>query len=183
MPRVASHPTLPSVTELLAGVGLTRSYDGIDPKYAHRGQMLHEAIAMHLDGLEVPMLAPEIAGGFDAFLEFLDNTGFMVGMTEETLIHEPYGYVGTLDARGLLDNVRCIVDWKFTSNVDAAGARLQLAGYGLLAAHCFPTVTYERRYVVQLEKTGHHKVLDMTDEHSTQVFLAALIVFKAKAKR
>lgn len=183
MPRVASHPLLPSVTEIIAGVGLSRSYAGVDPKYAQRGRALHEVIAMALDGLEVPDLPPELQGGYAAFLEFQAATGFVVEATEETLVHEPYGFVGTLDARGLVNGVRAICDWKFTESVDAGGARIQLAGYGILDAHRWPEAPAERRYVVQLSKGGHHKLLDVTDEYSTQVFLASLIVFKAKEKR
>jgi hypothetical protein len=167
---------------VLADVGLTRAYPpDMDPKYALRGQALHETIAWYLAGeLDVASIHPELRGGFKAFLEFEQATSFVAVATEETLVHATYGYVGTLDARGKVNGLHAIVDWKFTQSVDAAGARLQLAGYGLLSSHCHPAPAIERHYVVQLGKDGHHKLLDMTDEHATQVFLAALIVWRER---
>ena len=182
MPRIKEFPDLPSVTEILAAVGLTRSYEGVAPHYAQLGTALHLAIHLHTRGeLEVASLHPEVRPGFDAFLEFEARERLVVIHSELALVH-PQGFVGHLDLVASVGDVeRAIIDIKYSDAPDIKGATYQLAGYGLLHDHAYPETPAEERYVLPLSKKGKRaELVRVTDAYSKQIFLAALIVERAK---
>ena len=188
-PRSTAHPTLPSVTEVLAACGLTSNYGFVEAEklemYRQRGQALHLAIQWDAEGtLDRDSLHPEIRPGFDAYREFCFEHGHIAECSELELTH-PYGFQGHLDRVGLVDGARALIDWKYSDSVDVNGARWQLAGYGLLYAHNYPDRPAEKRLVVGLGKDGRPKITDVTDGYAEQVFTAAVVVYRARmeAKR
>ena len=190
MPRIPTHPELPSVTEVLANVGLAGDYRHVDPELRARamarGKGLHRAIELHhADRLDLGSLHPELQPAFEGYLAFLDAHVHKPLASELALIH-PHGYVGHLDRIGAVDGALALVDFKLTDGPDLVAARLQLAGYRLLwdaQGEGRREDPVERCYVLQLSKGGGFRLHDLTDAYAMQEFLAALIVWRAKHRR
>lgn len=174
------------MTEILKALGLCDDYAFVPDHARDRGTALHQAIQWFEDGtLDTNSLHPEIIQPFTAYQRFVEDTGHMVESSEVELVH-PWGFCGHLDRVGLVNGDRAICDWKSGTTVDLKGATLQLAGYGLLYAHQFQTEYPEtrlpdvKRYVVNLRPDGTYKLIDVTDDHATQVFTAAVMVYHAR---
>lgn len=195
MPRIPTHPDFPSVTEILADVGLAGDYRHVDPEVRvramARGKGLHRAIELHhADRLDLDSLHPELRPAFDGYLEFIDAHVHKPIDSELALVH-PHGYVGHLDRTGAVDGALSLLDFKLTDSPDLAAARLQLAGYRLLWDAQLPEGQVyppredeiERCYVLQLPKGGGFRLHDVTDAYAMTEFNAALIVYRAKQRR
>jgi hypothetical protein len=184
-PRVASHPTFPSVTEILESCGLSNGYAFLGERretYLAMGKARHLAIQYHAEGtLDYASLHPDIKAQFDSYLALVETRRWVAIASEVELVH-PYGFVGRLDAVGLMDDEVSIVDWK-GGNADLKAAKLQLAGYGLLWNYNHPEQPAVKRYAVPLVKNGVAKPVDVTDAYSEQIFLAAVIVHRAKEEK
>jgi hypothetical protein len=183
---------VPSVTEILQGVGLTRDYSflpaGRRDQLSQTGKWLGQAIQWYHEGtLDTNSLSSAIRPGFDAYLEFLEDEGWEWLGSEVELFH-PWGFCGHLDLFGIAPDVGVeVLDIKFTDAPDMRGASLQLAGYGILYDHNapsmrsgrhYPLAPHVRRRILQLTRDGHYKTHDVTDAHWTSVFSAAVVVYK-----
>jgi hypothetical protein len=169
------------VTEILAAVGLTRSYRNTDPRYAQLGTALHQTIAWHHAGtLDESTIHPEVKPGYEAYLDWCQMASHVPRCSELELVH-PHGFVGHIDRVGSVGSVEtALIDWAYSNNADVKGKTLQCAGYRLLWDHAHPERPIERCYVVQLGKDGVPQSHDVTDDYAMQVFTAALIVERAK---
>lgn len=174
---------LPSVTEILAALGLTRSYDGIDPKYAQRGHALHETVAWYLAGeLDEASVHEDVRPGLDAFVDFQVKEGYVSLYSELELVH-PFGFVGHVDLIGKLEGIT-VLDIKYSESPDLKAAALQLAGYRLLYDHAHPEEPAQACEVLRLSpKTGKYKRIKVTDDDATSIFLAAVVVYQAREGR
>lgn len=183
----------PSVTEILADVGLSADYRAIlgskQQYYSERGRALHQAIQYYHEGLLRPedgvlneeTLHPLIRPGFTAYRRFLEETGPEVWHTELEMIHEPFGFCGHLDWAGALNRQPALIDYKYSDSPDLPAARLQLAGYEILYTKVYPQWPVERRYVLALSPKGDgYRLHDVTDTGALNVFMGALLVWKAK---
>lgn len=180
---------IPSVTEILTAVGLCQDYSFLGDQaeyYRNRGTAIHQAIQWFEEGtLDEASLHPEIRPALAAYRRFVEETGHMVEASELELIH-PWGFCGHLDRVGLVNGDLAICDWKSGTSLDLKGATLQLAGYGLLYAHQLGIEYPDRplpdvkRYIVHLKPDGTYKLIDVTDAYSLQIFLAAVIVHRAR---
>lgn len=179
MPRLAAHPTLPSVTEIIAGVGLAWDYKGIDEKYSLLGKAAHETVHLRALGeLDLASVHPDVAPALRGYEQWALDVGHVPLASEQELVHTGYGYVGHLDRVGSVHAyTRALVDWKYTDSPDLKAARIQLAGYRIAWDFVHPEAPIERCFVVQLRKDGRAVPHDLTDDYARQVFLAALIVF------
>ena len=177
---------LPRVTEILQVVGLGFNGDGIPAaRLEHarlRGQALHLAIRYHHEGvLDEASLHPDILLGFEAYRRFLKDTGHEPIASEIELIHEAYGFMGHPDRVGWLHGKRVILDWKNTDSFDFWPAALQLSAYKLLWEANHPTELIQATFAVQLSpSTGKYQLRVVEAEKYQQIFLAALVVFRAK---
>lgn len=184
MPRIASRPELPSVTEVLADVGLTRAYPpDMDPKYSQLGHAVHETLAWHAEGLlDDASMHPDVRVRFDAYLDFLAKEQHVPFVSEVELIHDGWGVVGHADRVGSVGDVEtALIDWKCSDSVDLKGATLQVGAYRALWNACHPERPVERGYVVALQRDSTYRLIDVTDTgYAESVFLAALIIFKAR---
>jgi hypothetical protein len=196
MPSVGG---LPSVTEILADVGLSADYRAIlgskQQYYSERGRALHLAIQYYHEGLLKPeegvlnetTLHPLVKPGFLAYKRFLEETGHLARHTELEMIHEEYKFCGHLDREGELTARSCLIDFKYSDSPDLEAARYQLAGYDILYRHRFPRGPVpERRYVLALSPSGRgsgYMLHDVTDDLAIQTFVAALMVYQAKRRR
>lgn len=124
--------TIPSVTQVLKELGLTRSYDGVDDFYRMRGTAVHKAIELHLRGtLDEQSVDPVCLPYFVAFKRFLQDRGDEFE-SELPLYSQSLGCAGTIDLVQHIDDSSVIIyDAKCTESVDP-GAELQLCAYQLL---------------------------------------------------
>lgn len=145
--------TIPSVTQILKELGLSRSYDGVDPFYRDRGTAVHKCIELYLKGtLDELSIDPVCLPYFNAAREFLgDRCGRFE--SELPLYSESLGYAGTVDLIEHISDTECIIyDAKCTESVDPA-AELQLCAYQILVEqNCKKTV--RGKFPLQLKKDG-----------------------------
>jgi len=179
------------VTEILAGVGLGPDLSRVKPDVLEwarmRGTALHAAIHyFHKGTLDQDSLHPEWLGGFHAYLRFLKESEHEPVHSEIEVVHPVWKYVGHPDRIGRIRGVAglALLDWKATSGFDDEYVRLQLAGYKLAWNARHPETPVNECFGVHLRKDGTYRLYSLTPDAATdQLFLAALVVFRAKAKR
>lgn len=177
----------PTVTEVLRAAGLAEA-PYLSPAMARglaRGRALHLAIQYHAEGtLDPASLHPEIEGAFRAYLRFREEVPHAVLATETTLFHPTWQFCGRPDRVADLDGHAgvAILDWKLGESPDLEAARYQLAGYRVLWAAHAPDRPAERGYAVRLGRDGRYSLHDLTDPEASQVFLAALILYRARLR-
>lgn len=121
---------LPSVTGILAGLGLTKNLGFLDPFYRERGRAVHACIAMAFSGEEIDWEfegAKHVAPRFQRFSRFAEAARLKPIVFETPLASPFYRYAGMLDYFGPFGRYPfAIIDWK-GDYVDK-GYRLQAAG-------------------------------------------------------
>lgn len=114
-----------------------------DAKSAHRvkkdkaadtGTMIHEWLEKFLlagiGGQDVPKkpINKEMRNAIDSFLEWTKENKVKFNLSEQKIYSVKYGYAGTLDAEGIVNGKRTIIDFK-TSNALYPEMFLQAAAY------------------------------------------------------
>lgn len=128
---------VPSVSQILKTIGITRDYERVDEFYRQRGIYVHQAIMFHgkhtLD--EATIDAENVLPYVRAFQKFESDEGYLVKESEVPLYSQKYGFAGTIDQiaefwdSGYLG--LGITDLKATEKSDKA-ADLQLCLYAVL---------------------------------------------------
>jgi len=176
---------VPGVTSVLEPLQLYDFEDNpfITPEVlaAARDFGRHVHLAVHLfnmgtlDEVELdPNLVPYLRG----WKSFLLETGCVITHSEQMVHNVRYGYAGMLDNRGLLSNKRWLIDVK-------SGALPWTVGYQT-AAYQEALPAEERpknRMAIQLLPNGRYKIHEQKDAGDFQIFLSALNIFKAKARK
>lgn len=126
---------VPSVSQILKKIGITRDYEKVDPFYRERGKFVHKAVEYHIKGtLDEQTLDQEnILPYVQAFKNYETQTGYKVSHTEVPLYSKKMGFAGTIDhlSRLAAFATEGIVDIKVTESSDKA-ADLQLCAYSIL---------------------------------------------------
>lgn len=150
---------VPSVSQVLKTVGLTRNYDGVDAFYRDRGINVHKALHYYAKGsLDEDSLDPDhIAPYVRAFKKFEAEKKYTVLSTEVPLYSRALGFAGTIDqTAGFIPKEGIgITDLKVTENSDKA-ADLQLCAYAHL---CFENYGWwpSFRLVLELHKDESYR--------------------------
>lgn len=165
---------LPSVTGVLRASGLI-NFDGIPAGILEaaqrRGTTVHAAIHYFNEhDLDVGQFVadfPDYAGYLQAWIAFCSQRRFEAVLCERRLASPRHRVAGTADAFGLLDGVRCLVDFK-TGNPDDVAADLQTGAYLGMAyewadhdpelAEFLKGGAAPARYSVQLRRDGTFKL-------------------------
>ncbi len=176
--RVAGRK-VPSVTQVLEGVGLTDFSHVAPDVLAHaqdRGTKVHQACALLVRGeLEWSSVADEIEGYVRAADSFLRHHHSFSAEYVEHPFYEPHArYCGTIDLAGRMAALRTVIDFK--SGSEFAAAKYQLAAYG-------NAIGYYHRAVVKLSSDGKYKLHWFRPEtfgSDLDVFLAGLKICRAK---
>jgi hypothetical protein len=180
--------TWPSVTTILAAVGLGPDYSAVPPAILEvarlRGQAVHEAIeAAHL-GYEINDPLP---GDWRPYLEasraFARESGAQAERLEFRVAHPQWRYVGHPDWTGYILGKRALIDWKCMDALrpgDLLAATYQLAGYLLALEAERPTERIEVAAVVQLRSDGTYRLREVDARSAGHVFLAAVTVYAAR---
>lgn len=170
---------VPSVTQIMNGVGIV-DYSHIPAdvlkRAAERGTRAHKACEYLLSkDLNWDTVSDEIFGYVTACEKFLADTGFTAdeAMIERQGVHElngmRYGY--RLDAEGMLNGKRALIDFKCTASVQKHWG-IQLAAYELAASSRLGERC--RRVVVHLGRTGAYHLVPCEDLNDYRVFGWAL---------
>lgn len=158
----------PRVTEIIRAVGLSKSYDGIDPFYRERGTAVHRAVQLELEGtLDEATLDEVCVPYLEGFRKFWKELGAKAFATEQHMENDDFH--GTIDL--IADGV--IYDYKCSKSHDRA-AEVQGCGYKKLANNDKPF------RVVQLPGDGSYRIF----EYNSPVYLWDSVwqVYKWKMK-
>lgn len=177
---------VPSVTQILAGVGLT-DFSRVNPELLERskdfGTKAHEATELSDKGkFDYFSESVEICSIVDAWDRFKKDVGFVPELIEKPLYSTKYGFAGTPDRIGLIGKDPAIVDIK--TGVLLNVAELQLEGYEILALESFyyEKVKKFRKISVQLLQDGSYKMEEYSDRGARTAFLSCLNVYNYKKR-
>lgn len=180
----------PSVTEVLGAVGLGWNLNGIPAatlEYARmRGKALHQAVQWDHEGvLDESSLHPDVEPGFRAYQRFRKETHYEPLLSEVEIIEPTWKYLSHIDQIGRWNRDprhvrRVLLDWKYTDSPDLLAASYQLAGYVRAWTATHPQEPIDQVLVLQLKHDGTYRVHQVDAKKYDQVFLAALIVFRAR---
>ena len=182
---------VPSVTEILKDLGLSKGFDGI-PKHVIEnkgriGDEVHALIAQTLRG-ETPEKSSDerVAAYYSSWMEwFFTADAFDIIAVEESFIPDQT-FAGTLDALVRVRKTGRLVlyDWKCREPVRADG--FQMAGY-LWLATANPAIDLSpdeilsaRRVIVSLDEGRRGMEEVFRDPHDLEVFRCACTVWHAR---
>lgn len=123
-----------SVTQLLEAAGISPDYSKVNPAVLQhaRRRGIHVDACCDLDdspeGLDWSTVHPEAVGYVQAWQVFKREYGYRPLAAQLIVYHPEYGYAGTTDCVGLLDDYPVIVERKATAKM-APSYALQTAGY------------------------------------------------------
>jgi hypothetical protein len=151
---------VPSVTQIL---GMLNDFSMVDPdklaRAAQFGRHVHAAIDLDNQGtLDEETLDPELLPYLTQWRRFLEETGFVVTMSEQRVYHKRLQYAGTLDVAGTWMDEDWVCDVKSGWVPKSVGP--QLAAY----QQALPNRP-KRRLCVQLsaEKYTLHECKKLSD--------------------
>ena len=182
---MAQRGPLPSVTEILDAVGL-----GMDLRVSAarreylfaRGRALHYAIQLDQAGeLDAATVHPEIAGKLDAWRKWAAAVQWQPQHVEVELVHPTWAVVGHPDAIGLANGRLTLTDWK--SSFDLHSVRLQLSAYAWLWQATHSDEPIDDYLALELQAVGRYVPHPIDPRPYQQVFLAAVIVHRARLDR
>jgi hypothetical protein len=149
---------IPSVSQILQKVGLTKNYEGVDNYYRDRGVATHLAIRYHLEGvLDPKSLDPAVEPHFRAFLAYQKDhpLGGILAL-EKPMGNLDLTWAGTPD---IVTDTR-LIDWKCSRDHDKV-ADLQGQAYKILAmANGLPILPFD---VVELHDDASYAIFHYGD--------------------
>lgn len=183
------HLGLPSVTQILAACHLGPDLSSIAPavleRARRRGTALHEAIeALTYGYLDRGALDEEIKGYLAGYERFQADSGYKPVVSEVEVVSTKWGYVGHADGVGWIGPERTMPDWKSVAVLDVDSVSYQLAAYKLAWEEQHPKEPIKRLYGIQFRPDGTHRMHEVTTvAEATQVFQAAVLVYRARMRR
>lgn len=172
---------LPSVTQILKRLS-REAYRFVDRKVMDKaaalGTAVHKLIELDIEGtLDEDALAPELHLYLTSWRTFLATSGFRPLLSESLVYSTRYGYAGTLDLLGELHDFIALIDAKRCASVPVT-AGPQTAGYELAARERFPEIFNSgkpvKRFALQLNTDGTHRLVPFKDPNDARVFLSEL---------
>jgi hypothetical protein len=167
---------IPSVTQVLAGVGIT-DYSMVPRAILEHkrdiGEQVHLACQFMDEGsLDWDSIDPAVLNYVLAYESFKKATGFVPRLNEHRQIATVYGmkYGMTLDREGDLNGKPTVIELKATAQIHKAWG-IQLAAYDMGLAGVI-----RQRAAVHLKPNGTFAVEPFTDSNDRSVFASALAV-------
>jgi len=121
---------LPSVTQILTGMGMLKDLSFLDPFYRQRGTATHKVVDLDFSGLEIDWDfagAEHVLPRYEKFLRLKEAAKLRPILWETPLASETWQYAGMPDYAGrFFQHLLAIVDWK--GDGVEPGHRLQVAG-------------------------------------------------------
>lgn len=171
--------TVPSVTQILDPL---IDFSMVDREVLERarrlGTAVHRLIELEVAGtLDESSVSGILVGFLEQWRDFVKVTGFRTLHNELRLYSARYGYAGTMDLHGMLDD-ETLIDTKSGATPKTAG--LQTAAYHQLGVEngYFPPTT--RRRVLDLKEDSWKLSKPYTGTNDLRVFLSQLNVHNWK---
>lgn len=170
----------PHITDVLSDMGLSKSFEGVDPWYAERGNAIHLACKLINEGvLDEASISEEIKGYIAAYRKWLSESCFAHECSELPLFSGLHDFVGTLDLVGSLPGIgRVVIDIKSSSSLDPA-VEIQVGAQAILWNHNNQTKPLMGRFVLQLKSDGSYRLKDLSAINEF-LFLDALNLWRWK---
>lgn len=162
----------PSVTTILSDLGFYgNASQYFTEESSQRGKFVHQLVNLHLnDNLNEESLDPQLKPYLNSWIKFKSDSGFVMVSSETYLINDVYGFGGTYDLLGLINDELSLIDIK-TGSVNKKATALQLAGYEILIGkRC-------KRYALDL-KPNKASLIPFTDRTDRTIFLSAVTCWK-----
>ena len=160
----------PSVTNILQKTGF------IDTKWfteygRERGSCVHQIIHWHILGeLDEGTVDPVLQPYLEAWKSFEKDTGYQSLYVEHSLVSPEYGFAGTPDNIGILNENDAVVDLKSGSVSDWVG--IQTAGYEILSGLKL------HRFALQLKGDGKYILKEFKDRNDINIFKSAMACYQ-----
>lgn len=175
---------VPSVTQIIDAAGLNGdAYKYADEYHLNRGRIIHKVIEYYMENrLSDNYRDPMILGYLDAWIKFVDETGFYAdkGNLEKIIGDDKLMVGGTIDAIGNLNGAGTVVDAK--SGLPLPSHGIQLAAYECLyrIGADYPPMN---RVSVHLKSDGTYKmkIYPINElRRDREIFFAALRLYHWK---
>ncbi|NID15006.1 hypothetical protein [Luteibacter yeojuensis] len=171
---------VPNVTKILSRL-TAEEYRGVDRETMERaallGKAVHKVIELDLrDTLDTDSLSEGLLPYYGAWLNFLNTSGFKALLSEQRVYSERYGYAGTLDLFGRLNNRLAVIDAKRTAAVPRT-AGPQTAAYEAALRESRPDLTGALpidRFALHLRADGTWRLVPFAERSDLRVFLAQI---------
>ena len=178
---------VPSVTQILGRLS-AEEYRFVDASGMEDAALLGKAVPKMIDldlrgDLDVEALSEGLQVYYTAWQKFRHLSGFQMVLSEDQVCSSKYGYAGTLDLAGWLNDRFVIIDAKRTAQVPRT-AGPQMAAYLQAlgeSGRTFPVpgstelaarVANAERYALHLRADGTWRLVPFTDKSDLRVFLA-----------
>ncbi|MBF0336928.1 MAG: PD-(D/E)XK nuclease family protein [Nitrospirae bacterium] len=171
----------PSVTQILLAMELYKGHEFMTDEHATRGKYVHLACELlDRDDLDETDLDESLRGYVEAYKKFKVESGFKPELIEYRVCSRIYGFAGTLDRTGTINEIYCILDIK--SGVKQPCDALQTAAYmvALGEEKGWEKKVRCQRYALYLGKDETYKLEQHANHTDKDVFLSALAVCKYK---
>lgn len=167
---------VPSVTAIISPLV---DWSMVDPAVlaakATLGKYVHRLVELEcLGDLDVSKLTGVLLGYYEQWMDFRRVTGFQPMHSELKLYSARYGYAGTMDLHGMLDD-ETLIDTKAGATPITAG--LQTAAYSHLGVENGVMPPTTRRRVLDLKEHSWKLSPEYKGTTDLRVFLAQLSVF------
>lgn len=169
----------------MAATGLTFDYSSLPPEIMEnarrRGITIHAAIDAHQKGhrFRVPL---QWVPFWRAYERFMDESQHQPIASEVTVVHPAWNYTGHIDRVGWVGLQRSLLDWKCTKHLDEGAVAIQLGAYRMAYNAMYPAEPIHACAAVQLLPDGSYRLVWVDTEESESVFLAALVVYRARIR-
>lgn len=142
------------------------------------GTAVHKLIELDIAGtLDEDALDAELLPYLASWRRFVATSGFRPMKSEERVWSERYGFAGTMDLLGELHDYIALIDAKRCAQVPVT-AGPQTAGYEIAARERFPEIFVAgrrvKRFALQLNTDGTHRLVPFNDPNDARVFLSEL---------
>jgi len=154
--------------------------DRILAEAAARGTYVHKMCELHDLG-KLGEFDQKFAAYLDAWIWFLEDTGFESEVTELKMHHPLYKFAGAVDNIGICKDRRIVLDKKTTYKI-MPSVGPQLAAYGSMWDYHNPEMKFRERWAVQLKADGRYNLEKMKDPADFSMFLACLKIQQWKVK-
>jgi len=172
---------VPGVTTALK-VCSAADYAGVDPEVmaraAARGTAVHRMIELDATGrLDETSVDDQLLPYLEKWRQFVTQSRFVPILAEHRVASRRYGYGGTLDLFGFLNDKLALIDAKSVVRVMPTTGP-QTAAYELALRewdpHILPPHSKVARYALQLPRDARWQLVPFTSPRDTRTFLAAL---------
>ena len=177
---------LPSVTHIIRYLAVDKA-NNADPNMAliarERGSAVHEATMVYDYSGEIPSDFPaEYAPYLEAYVQFVRDYKPKWELIEHVMANndKDFGYAGTLDRFGVIDDEYCILDIKTSYKVDVPSLSAQLSAYLDLLIDENKKLNYHKinLYGLQLMRDGKYRLYKVDKWRGFDLFNSCHVIYK-----